>query len=68
MFQDLLMRALAEGKLPTENIHLIWKLWFSYPVEINNFHLLMYQRHMEFLARNPELIPIFVGKINDELI
>ena len=68
IFQGPFMRALVDGKLPIETIRLFWKHWYSYPVEINNFHLIIYQRHMGFFTRHPELIPAYVGKISDELI
>ena len=68
IFQGAFMRDLIAGKLPLEAIRLFWKHWYSYPVEINNFHLIIYQRHMGFFARHPELLVPFVGKISDELV
>lgn len=62
------MRSLSEGKLPLKTIRLFWQHWYSYPVEINNFHLMIYQRHMGFFSRHPELLVPYVGKISDELV
>ena len=45
IFAGSFMRDLESGKLPFETIRLFWKHWYSYPVEINNFHLIIYQRH-----------------------
>lgn len=68
VFQGAFMRALIAGKLPRETIQLFWRHWYSYPVEINNFHLMIYQRHMGFFTRHPELLAPYVGKISDELV
>jgi pyrroloquinoline quinone (PQQ) biosynthesis protein C len=68
IFQGDFMRDLTAGKLPLETIKLFWTHWYSYPVEINNFHLIIYQRHMGFFTRHPELLGPFVGKISDELV
>ena len=68
VFQGDFMRDLTAGKLPRETIKLFWKHWYSYPVEINNFHLIIYQRHMGFFSRHPELLGPYVGKISDELV
>src|ERR1043166_10216022 len=42
IFGGSFMRDLEAGKLPFETIRLFWKHWYSYPVEINNFHLIIY--------------------------
>ncbi len=68
IFGGAFMRDLESGKLPFETIRLFWKHWYSYPVEINNFHLIIYQRHQGFFARHRELLAPFVGKISDELV
>lgn len=68
IFQGEFMQALNAGKLPLETLRLFWRHWYSYPVEINNFHLIIYQRHMGFLTRHPELLGPYVGKISDELV
>src|SRR5215470_13899047 len=68
IFQGDFMRDLTAGKLPLETLKLFWTHWYSYPVEINNFHLIIYQRHMGFFTRHPELLAPFVGKISDELV
>jgi pyrroloquinoline quinone (PQQ) biosynthesis protein C len=68
IFSGQFMRELREGKLPLETIRLFWRHWYSYPVEINNFHLIIYQRHMGFFSRHPELLAPYVGKISDELV
>jgi pyrroloquinoline quinone (PQQ) biosynthesis protein C len=68
IFHGAFMRDLAAGKLPLKTIRLFWKHWYSYPVEINNFHLIIYQRHMGFFGRHPELLAPYVGKISDELV
>src|SRR5574341_1256703 len=68
VFGGEFMRALSDGKLSFETIKLFWRNWYSYPVEVNNFHLIIYQRHMGFFSRHPELIAPFVGKISDELV
>ncbi|HTM11174.1 MAG TPA: hypothetical protein VL754_22545 [Verrucomicrobiae bacterium] len=68
IFQGDFMRDLTAGRLPLETIKLFWTHWYSYPVEINNFHLIIYQRHMGFFSRHPELLGPFVGKISDELV
>src|SRR5512142_3506505 len=62
------MRDLETGRLPLETIRLFWRHWYSYPVEINNFHLIIYQRHQGFFARHRDLIAPYVGKISDELV
>lgn len=62
------MRDLVGGKLPRSTMRLFWKHWYSYPVEINNFHLIIYQRPMGFFSRHPELLVPYVGKISDELV
>jgi len=62
------MRDLSAGTLPMDTIRLFWRHWYSYPVEINNFHLITYQRHMGFLTRHPELLAPYVGKLSDELV
>ena len=41
IFGGSFMRDLEAGKLPFETIRLFWKHWYSYPVEINNFHLII---------------------------
>jgi pyrroloquinoline quinone (PQQ) biosynthesis protein C len=68
IFQGRFMRALREGKLPLKTIRLFWRHWYSYPVEINNFHLMIYQRHMGLFSRYRELLAPYVGKISDELV
>src|SRR5688500_5402623 len=62
------MRDLEAGKLPFETIKLFWRHWYSYPVEINNFHLIIYQRHQGIFARHRDLLAPYVGKISDELV
>ena len=51
IFGGAFMRDLAAGKLPLETIKLFWRHWYSYPVEINNFHLIIYQRHQAIYSR-----------------
>lgn len=68
IFQGPFMRDLEQGKLPFNTIRLFWRNWYSYPVEINNFHLIIYQRHMGFFSRHRELLAPYVGKISDELV
>ncbi|MPZ76390.1 MAG: hypothetical protein GEU77_07680 [Deltaproteobacteria bacterium] len=68
VFGGAFMRDLETGELPFETIRLFWKHWYSYPVEINNFHLIIYQRHQGFFARHRDLIAPYVGKISDELV
>ena len=68
IFGGAFMRELEAGKLPLETIRLFWKHWYSYPVEINNFHLIIYQRHQGFFARHRNLLAPYVGKISDELV
>ena len=68
VFHRPFMRDLTAGKLPMEAIKLFWKHWYSYPVEINNFHLMIYLRHMGFFSRHTELLGPYVGKISDELV
>ncbi|TAK09433.1 hypothetical protein EPO44_01310, partial [bacterium] len=63
IFQGPFIRDLIAGKLPLKTIRLFWQHWYSYPVEINNFHLIIYQRHMGFFSRHPELLGPYVGKI-----
>lgn len=62
------MRDLEAGKLPIETIRLFWRNWYSYPVEVNNFHLIIYQRHQGIFARHRDLLAPYVGKISDELV
>jgi hypothetical protein len=47
---------------------LFWRNWYSYPVEVNNFHLIIYQRHQGIFARHRDLLAPYVGKISDELV
>jgi pyrroloquinoline quinone (PQQ) biosynthesis protein C len=68
IFRAPFMTDLETGKLPMSAIRLFWKHWYSYPVEINNFHLIIYQRHMGFFSRRRELLAPYVGKISDELV
>ncbi len=68
IFGGPFMRDLEAGKLSLETIRLFWKHWYSYPVEVNNFHLIIYQRHQGFFARHRELLAPYVGKISDELV
>lgn len=68
IFGGAFMRDLAAGKLPFETIKLFWRNWYSYPVEINNFHLIIYQRHQGIFARHRDLLAPYVGKISDELV
>lgn len=68
IFGGPFMRDLRAGKLPLKAIRLFWRHWYSYPVEINNFHLIIYQRHMALFSRHRELLAPYVGKISDELI
>ena len=68
VFDGKFMRELESGKLPLETIQLFWREWYSYPVEVNNFHLMIYQRHQGFFARHRELLVPYVGKISDELV
>ncbi len=68
VFGGEFMRALSQGKLPFETIKLFWRNWYSYPVEINNFHLIIYQRHQGIFARHRDLLAPYVGKISDELV
>jgi pyrroloquinoline quinone (PQQ) biosynthesis protein C len=68
IFGGAFMRELETGKLPLDAIRLFWKHWYSYPVEINNFHLIIYQRHQGFFARHRNLLAPYVGKISDELV
>lgn len=68
ILQGPFMQDLTNGKLSLQTIRLFWKHWYSYPVEINNFHLIIYQRHMGFFSRHPELLVPYVGKISDELV
>lgn len=68
VFSAPFMRELEAGKLPLKTIRLFWRHWYSYPVEINNFHLIIYQRHMGFFSRHRELLAPYVGKISDELV
>jgi pyrroloquinoline quinone (PQQ) biosynthesis protein C len=68
IFRGAFMRDLEAGTLRLETIRLFWKHWYSYPVEINNFHLIIYQRHQGFFARHRELLAPYVGKISDELV
>lgn len=68
IFQGPFMRDLQAGRLPLKTIRLFWRHWYSYPVEINNFHLIIYQRHAGFFSRHRELLAPYVGKISDELV
>jgi len=68
IFQGPFMRDLEAGRLPLRTIRLFWRHWYSYPVEINNFHLIIYQRHAGFFSRRRELLAPYVGKISDELV
>lgn len=68
IFAGPFMRDLEAGKLPFETIKLFWRNWYSYPVEVNNFHLIIYQRHQAIFARHRDLLAPFVGKISDELV
>jgi pyrroloquinoline quinone (PQQ) biosynthesis protein C len=68
IFSGPFMRDLEAGNLPLETIRLFWMHWYSYPVEINNFHLIIYQRHSGFFSRHRELLVPYVGKISDELV
>src|SRR5919108_385666 len=68
IFGGPFMRDLEAGKLPFETIKLFWRHWYSYPVEINNFHLIIYQRHQGIFARHRDLLAPYVGKISDELV
>ena len=68
IFDGPFMRDLKAGKLPLETIKLFWRNYYSYPLEINNFHLIIYQRHQGFFSRHPELLGPYVGKISDELV
>ncbi len=58
----------SKGNLPFETIKLFWRNWYSYPVEVNNFHLIIYQRHQGIFARHRDLLAPYVGKISDELV
>ena len=40
VFGGVFMRDLESGKLSLDTIRLFWQHWYSYPVEINNFHLI----------------------------
>ncbi|MGH7929689.1 MAG: hypothetical protein ACREQV_18050, partial [Candidatus Binatia bacterium] len=42
IFAGAFMRDLEAGRLPFETIKLFWRHWYSYPVEVNNFHLIIY--------------------------
>jgi pyrroloquinoline quinone (PQQ) biosynthesis protein C len=68
VFGGPFMCDLEAGRLPFDAIRLFWKHWYSYPVEINNFHLIIYQRHQGFFARHRDLLAPYVGKISDELV
>ena len=68
IFAGAFMRALEAGRLPFETIRLFWRNWYSYPVEVNNFHLIIYQRHQGLFARHRDLLAPYVGKISDELV
>ena len=68
VFDGPFMRDLRAGKLPKKTLQLFWQHYYSYPVEINNFHLIIYQRHMGFFTRHPDLLSHYVGKISDELV
>ena len=68
IFGGAFMRDLEAGKLPLETIKLFWRHWYSYPVEVNNFHLIIYQRHQGIFARHRDLLAPYVGKISDELV
>jgi len=68
IFAGEFMRGLAEGTLPRETIKLFWRNWYSYPLEVNNFHLMIYQRHQGIFARHRDLLAPYVGKISDELV
>jgi len=68
IFAGAFMRDLEAGKLPLETIKLFWRNWYSYPVEVNNFHLIIYQRHQGIFARHRDLLAPYVGKISDELV
>ena len=58
IFAGAFMRDLEAGKLPLETIQLFWRNWYSYPVEVNNFHLIIYQRHQGIFARHRDLLPV----------
>ncbi len=60
------MRDLVGGKLPRSTMRLFWKHWYSYPVEINNFHLIIYQRPMGFfwIIRNTWFYPYSLAILN----
>jgi pyrroloquinoline quinone (PQQ) biosynthesis protein C len=68
VFGGAFMRDLESGALPFEAIRLFWRHWYSYPVEVNNFHLIIYQRHQGIFARERDLLAPYVGKISDELV
>ena len=68
IFGGAFMSDLEAGRLPFETIKLFWRHWYSYPVEVNNFHLIIYQRHQAIFARHRELLAPYVGKISDELV
>jgi len=68
IFGGAFMRDLEAGKLPFETLKLFWRHWYSYPVEVNNFHLIIYQRHQGIFARHRDLLAPYVGKISDELV
>ena len=53
---------------PSRPFKLFWRNWYSYPVEVNNFHLIIYQRHQGIFARHRDLLAPYVGKISDELV
>jgi len=60
--------AISKRQTAFENHQALWRQWYSYPVEINNFHLIIYQRHQGIFARHRDLLALTSAKISDELV
>ncbi len=66
--QGRFMRDLCRGTLAPEALRLLWKNWYYFVSEINNFHGITYQRFLGFFKRHPALQAAYADKIADELI
>jgi thiaminase len=51
IFSGPFMQDLESGRLPLDTIRLFWRQWYSYPVEINNFHLVIYTSDIRDFSR-----------------
>ena len=62
------MEALRSGRLSKEALHLFFRNWGSFTIEINTLEAASYHKHIAFFRKHRDLMGLMAEKLADELI